>query len=147
MCFLSSRLRSLHPRTSVLEIRPRWHELLGGLPSLRRHGFFRLQKRVSLLTVENPVVFDNEEEFLKQETFVCSSGGFKDVYALLHLLILRSTSPSSQEIQVMFPQTWHLLCSYTLITHVYFAHFVTVRLRSGPCINDVWCCVALTSCL
>lgn len=64
---------------------------------------------------------------------------FKSVYALLHLLILRSITPSSQENQGMFPQTWHLLCSYT---HIYFAHFVTIRLRSGPCINDTvwyWC--------
>lgn len=39
---------------------------------------------------------------------------------IFHLLIHRSSTPSSQENQVVFPQTWHLLCSYT---HIYFAHF------------------------
>lgn len=43
----SFRLRPLHPRTTVLEIRSSRHELAGGLPSLRRRGFFCLQKRVS----------------------------------------------------------------------------------------------------
>lgn len=43
----SFRLRPLYPRTTVLEIRPSRHELSGGLSSLRRHGFFWLQKCVS----------------------------------------------------------------------------------------------------
>lgn len=43
----SFRLRPLYPRTRVLEIRSSRHELAGGLSSLRRHGFFWLQKCVS----------------------------------------------------------------------------------------------------
>ena len=80
--------------------------------------------------------------FWSRETFVCSSCGFEgdetisseSVYALLHLL--NSTFFSGKPRYVSSD-----LCSYT---RIYFAHFVTIRLRSGPCINDVWCCVDLT---
>lgn len=44
---------------------------------------------------------------------------FKSVYALLHLLSLRSVTPFPQETQVIFSQTWYL-CSYA---HIYFALF------------------------
>lgn len=43
----SFRLRPLYPRTTVLEIRSSRHELAGGLSSLRRRGFFCMQKCVS----------------------------------------------------------------------------------------------------
>lgn len=41
-CALSFRLCTLYPGEAVLEVRPSQHELFGGLPSLRRYGFFRL---------------------------------------------------------------------------------------------------------
>lgn len=64
--------------------------------------------------------------FFGAKTFLSLEKDSKEMKAsplnlfIFHLLIHRSSTPSSQENQVVFPQTWHLLCSYT---HIYFAHF------------------------
>lgn len=59
------RLRPLHPGAPVLEVGPRRHELLGGLPALRRRGFLRLQERVSHVRF----LLDHEEDVSGAETF------------------------------------------------------------------------------
>lgn len=84
--------------------------------------------------------FNNEEEFFLEQTFVCSRGmrrsPFKSGYALLHLLILRSVTPSSQEKPRYVSSD---LAPPVQLYSYLFCTFVTTRLRSGPCIIDVWC--------
>ena len=78
--------------------------------------------------------------FFGTETFVCSRGmrqsPFKSGYALLHLLILRSVTPSSQEKPRYVSSD---LAPPVQLYSYLFCTFVTTRLRSGPCIFDVWC--------
>ena len=61
---------------------------------------------------------------------------FKSGYALLHLLILRSVTPSSQEKPRYVSSD---LAPPVQLYSYLFCTFVTTRLRSGPCIIDVWC--------